>query len=416
MSKFSKYLIDNSDKCTLTFQSDNPVTEFKATRLTTGLINTSSTSHIIWKINIQGFDENNNLTYQNEITGSGRLILFNVQFGLIVQKCSAVLTILNPEVIRVIYGFYYNSPFYLLNHDGYAKMNNLYSIGSYGARYKSTSSVLFDILPNLITLSWKSPDINSFDDRFFQTELTNLTNLVLDFSFQPNTKAENLKKAPNLLTLDCGDSNKFKHGHDVFLEFDRNFDYQIKNYHIRSRYNPLETIHKTVAYLPLLENFSTGGGHCGIDLTFPLRDDQDNTVLKTITLAWVCIIFNNPNTDGREYIYPQNIERLTALEYINNYSWVRKGDGADLFDKFHTMFYSKIYNETDNTKEGFTISLNSTYFQSLIILPIGFVHPSFRKHTMTLSASHCIKTPLIYTNKYNEINATGFELITHFES
>ena len=52
---------------------------------------------------------------------------------------------------------------------------------------------------------------------FFKTELTNLTNLVLDFSFQPNTKTENLKKAPNLLTLDLFDSNKFKHGHDIFF-------------------------------------------------------------------------------------------------------------------------------------------------------------------------------------------------------
>ena len=91
------------------------------------------------------------------------------------------------------------------------------------------------------------------------------------------------------------------------------------------------------------------------------------------------------------------------------------GDGDNLFEKFFTMFYSKIYNETDNTKEGFIISSNSIYFQSLTILPTGFVHPSFRKHTMCYGTNG-LRVPISKTNKFNEINATGFELLASFES
>ena len=288
----------------------------------------------------------------------------------------------------------------------------IYIILAYGARYTSTSSVLFDILPNLITLNWSSPDVNSFDDRFFQTELTNLTNLVLDFSFQPNTKTENLKKAPNLLTLDLFDSNKFKHGHDIFLEFDSNFDYQIKNYHIRSRYNPMSSaIHPSVAYLTKLQNYTHGGRKSGFDMTFPLLDNQDNTTLKSIGIAFNSLIYNN--NDYGDYTYPQNIERLTALEYINNSQNIN-GDGDNLFEKFYTLFYTKIYNETDNSKGGFIISKNSIYFQSLTTLPNGFVHPSFRKHTINRTR-HGLQIPVSKTDKFNEINATGFELLAHFQ-
>ena len=130
--------------------------------------------------------------------------------------------------------------------------------------------------------------------------------------------------------------------------------------------------------MPYLENLSIGGGNCGFDLTFPLRDHEDNTVLKKITLGFNSSIFNNPSLNGKELIYPQNIERLTALELIDNTRFLRGSEGGNLFDKFYTMFYSKIYNETDNTKEGFIISSNSTYFQSLTTLVSGFIHPSFR--------------------------------------
>ena len=50
MSKFSKYLIDNSDACTLTFQSDESVTEFKSRRVDRGLMHYHSTDNIVWKL------------------------------------------------------------------------------------------------------------------------------------------------------------------------------------------------------------------------------------------------------------------------------------------------------------------------------------------------------------------------------
>lgn len=413
MSKLSKYFINNSEICTLSFESDVPVTGFKSNYNFRGILNHNSNSNLIWELSIQGFDENNNLIYQNQISGTSYYIIFDIEFSLTCAKASAILTIRNPEVINAIYGFYYSSSWSMFNHDGYGKMSILNNIGCFGARYQSTSSVLFDILPNLYSLAWKSPDVNSFDDRFFQKELTNLTNLLLDYSFQPNTKIENLRKAPNLLTLDISDSNNIVHGNDIFLIFESNFNYSIKNYSIGSRYNHMRsTIHHSVAYLSLLENYYHGGKHSGFDLTFPLFNDQDNTTLKTITLAFNSSIYNN-HTRGN-YTYPQNIERLLALENINN-SWFMNGDGDNLFEKFFTMFYSKIYNETDNTKEGFIISSNSIYFQSLTILPTGFVHPSFRKHTMCYGTNG-LRVPISKTNKFNEINATGFELLASFES
>lgn len=413
MSKISKYIIDNNDTCTLTFQSDDEVTQFKSGRSDRGIIHTVSTSNIIWKINIQGLDDNNNLIYQNEIHGSG-LVNFDDQFGLTCSKASAVLTIFNPEVITIVYGFYFNVPFYVLNHDGYSKMTNLQSIGSYGARYYSTSSVLFDIIPNLSSLDWKSPDVNSLDSRFFEKDLTNLTNLVLDFTFQPNIKIENLRKSFNLLTLAIYDTENVIHNHDIFLNFESNFNYSIKNYHITSRYNHMRsTIHPSVAYLSLLESYSHGGKNSGFDLTFPLFNNQDNLTLKTITIGWNTSIYNNH--ERGDYTYPENIERLLSLQDINNSRFIF-GDPDNLFEKFFIMFYSKIYNETDNTKQGFTISSNSIYFQSLTNLSTGFVHPSFRKHTMNTSSNNSFKIPLSKITKFNEINATGFELLAAFES
>ena len=69
MSKFSKYLIDNSRICTFSFQNDIPSTEFKASH-SRGFFNWVVTSNAIWEINIQGFDENNNLIYQSEDSGN----------------------------------------------------------------------------------------------------------------------------------------------------------------------------------------------------------------------------------------------------------------------------------------------------------------------------------------------------------
>ena len=173
------------------------------------------------------------------------------------------------------------------------------------------------------------------------------------------------------------------------------------------------TIHPSVAYLSLLESYSHGGKNSGFDLTFPLFNNQDNLTLKTITIGWNTSIYNNH--ERGDYTYPQNIERLLSLEHINNSIFIF-GDGDNLFEKFFIMFYSKIYNETDNTKQGFTTSSNSIYFQSLINLPIGFVHPSFRKHTMNTSSRSSLKIPLSKTTKFNEINDTGFQLLASFES
>lgn len=417
MSKISKYFIKNSDLCTFSFQSDVPCTEFRSSNNNVGLLYVNAYNNLQWSITVQGFDDNNNLIYQNETSNLlGGKVLFDFQFGITVSTMNAVLTIYNPEIILKLYGFYiYPYDVYIINHDGIAKMLNISTISSYGGRFRSTSSLIFDIMPQLTSFNWDADDISGFDDRIFSKDCTNLTNLTLEFPFTPNHKLENLKKAPNLLTLDVNDEVNNEHGHDIFFDFDDDFDWSFKNFHLTSRYNPLETIHTSYANLSYLENFSTGGGNCGLDLTFPLKENQDNTVLKIISIGWNCKIYNTPSTNGKEYIYPQNIERLTALESINNSRFLRTGEGDNLFDKFYTMFYSKIYNETDNTKEGFTISSNSSYFQSLTTPPHGFIHPSFRKHDMTSSHSYTIKIPLSYTNKYNEINDTGFELIAYFE-
>lgn len=427
MSRLQKYFMDSSDKCTLTFQNNFPTTYFKHGHSTRGLINWNTQENLVsWKIDIQGFDDSNNLIYTSQYGASDSPYIFiDDQFNMTIPKVVVSLEIFNPEVILSIHNWFFHYTklnnvwsYSLSNHDGLNKMTNLYFISSERGYIFNTSSVLYDIVPKLQTLFWDAFDLKNCDSRFFSVELTNLTNLILRFPYSNNPKFYNLKKAPNLNTFEYLeiDANS-DYDHLPFnIEFDSNFDWQIKTLSLGRKTKPISSIPISIINLPFLEIFSIGGRHNDsghLDLTFPLKDNQDNTVLKKLNLAWQTPNYNDQDQQ-RQIIYPQNIERLTALQEIYFGNQIAGDGGADIFDKFYTMFYSKIYNETDNTKEGFVISSNSSYFQSLTNPPHGFIHPTFRKHQMNV-AIHGTQIPIIKTNKYNEINATGFQLIAYFE-
>lgn len=142
------------------------------------------------------------------------------------------------------------------------------------------------------------------------------------------------------------------------------------------------------------------------DYVFPLLANANNTILKTISVL-------GRNQPTAKPLVFSNIERLTALQSIVLNIVFGTGDQAkiDQIESFYEMFYSKIYNETDNLKDGYTVSqtsISSGYFST--ITPVaGFNHPTFR--TISFSDNgNSVKNDVAVSDKIIEMRNAGMTM------
>ena len=426
MSKLTKYSISN-DKCFLVFQGIN-LSEFKTTNNSYGLINYTTTGeNINFTISCEAYKDDILVFNQTIEDSSNEDIFFDFQFLQEVDYFISTLEILNPSIITQIYGFSYTNGVTIINNDGLAFMPSLTNLGGYNSRFDITSNLLFKVLQQLTVLNYVAKDIKNFDIRFFSVPLLNLYTLYTSFPVIPlsNYYLDNLKQAPNLENFIFSEPPSSEPTiYNFNFQFDTSFSWSFKLFECSFRQNVITYYDDVLSSLPFIETISIGNRSSwivwkGFDLTYPLNNSENNIHLKKITFPNSTIVHHDSNSnyfpsspDFLRLIYPTNIEKLTSLEFINFNKCVR-GDFDDLFLQFVQLFYEKIYNETDPSKHGYSISLNSNYFQNLPSLSNGFIHPSFRKHWFyspygSVPSSWNLSSDL--THIYNQINLTGFEL------
>lgn len=354
------------------------------------------------------------------------IIVFNFNINITVNDVKTVcedvnlfVTIFNPEAIKIIkqirfFGFNSNNLVRenYIDVEGFERMVNCTEITE-EKRYKFIPKQLFN-LRNLQKLRWSSDDLESFSAKF--SGLYNLREFYLAIPYKLNStdKQEidtvNKLKSLTKLTLDVTHTKETT-GDTNFL-FEPN--YSIKEYtlYYYGKFNEQvapKKIGQNVANLKKLETFKICT-YWNFDFTFPLINEEPNTTLKKI------ICDGNNTFHSNNVNYPNNIDKLTALESIDFGKSVKgKGVADDLMEKFYKLFYSRIYNETDSTKTGYNVSNESRtngYFKTVQNLPIGFVHPKFRTHTLTTDLSSD-KVTSAYKDKIEAIRKTGFTLITN---
>ena len=420
MSKISKYFI-SSEVANFT-----RVYEFNIDRVYThssrGIWNSRETSNYQWKTIINCF-LNDVLMQVEIIEGTGKVI-YDVSFPQTYNKVVINYEIYNPEVITSIYGWY-DKPNNgkCTNSSGFSKMNNIKTIGSYRANYQNTPTSFFKIIPNLDWIEWDSIDIFNFDNRFFEKDLIELHHLHIYFPFGEtnNYNEENLKKAPSLDVLIYYErqSNNLKK-ENFMWSVDSSFDYPFKEIHFRLDHSWLTYIPEQIKYYQNLDSAffgrRTGGSdRRGFDFSYPLIDNEPNSKLLVLGAVHNTLFQHNSDStydktdlNFKRIVFPQNIDKLPNLNTFNN--GLTFGDSDDLFLKFVSFFYERIYNETNSNNYGYSISLNSPFFESLDTLPVGFVHPSLRNCAL----SNAVEIGNQYEYIYNQINLTGFNLTAKF--
>ena len=142
-------------------------------------------------------------------------------------------------------------------------------------------------------------------------------------------------------------------------------------------------------------------------INYPLKNNTDNNVLEVIQ-----IIGSNASTI--HILKYGNIERLINVETIAmNVVFANQAKNIEQFNYFYDLIFSKIYNETDNAKAGYSISeisRNSGYFSTVAGLSSGFVHPKLRTINMT-DNNTTIKDDSIVSVKLVELRALGMTLV-----
>lgn len=396
---------------------DKNSSAFQSLHTTVGLINSSQTSPLIWSCEIRAY-KNGNQYFNKTIKGSG-YIFINESYldskgnNVACDYADIFLFIKNPEVLRRIYGFYFTYSSYIVDFEFLGSLKSLLGFGDYGLRLKNTPTTLYD----LVNLKWFSC-VSFSNIKTFPTQLKflkNLEKLSISIEFTNARRDFNhhnfevIKEFKNLRTLEIiAKANSTID--DYVFGFDPSFDYPITTFVFGGL-----AIHKkidpSIANLKRLIKLDVYVVRGSVNLTYPLLNENDNLKLKSLNLAFNTLV-------NSSYAYPSNIEKLKALETIDNGRWVRV-DGDTMFNDFFNMFYSKIYNETNSNKIGYKVSNESRtngYFKTVQNLPAGsrFVHPSFRTHVMMSSHSYTSKLTQASKKKYKAIKDTGFKLTAFF--
>jgi len=172
-----------------------------------------------------------------------------------------------------------------------------------------------------------------------------------------------------------------------------------------ARYYSLSSIPNSIKNLNQLEELMIESGtHSLKYLELPINDGEINTTLRKLSLSTSSKLID-------DFVLPTNFMQFEAFEELNIAAGNRSSQAETdrIFLGFYDYFYSVLYNETDNSKNGFSISsLNFINGESS-----GFQHNNFR------TLNYCKNgvagnISISYQPLVTEINQTGFTFITYY--
>lgn len=381
-----------------------------------GLINTPQRNGLIWEFHIRAY-KNGEQYFNKVVAGTGAIFINedyvdenNVQITC--DYADILLYIKNPQIISKIDGWYYTNTAVVSDLETIGFMGVLEHYSNYGMRLKTTPKALYNLKSLKRIISYYADDVTEFPTSFKYLKQLEELSIYLTFTdagYAANN--HNLGKFKELINLKelslYSSSNSNVTNHLYRYDFEDNFPYPIETLSIGSPFKSISDIDPSIANLPLLKTINVVQNGVGIlNLTFPLKDNTDNTVLESINIGYNSKIYG-------DLTYPTNIERLTALKSIDFGRWIRDNVNT-MFDSFYDMFFSKIYYKVGNSVS--ETSKASGYFSTLTPVPTvdGFIHSNFRTHIMTSSHSYTSKLSTSKQTKVNEIIATGFNLTVYY--